>query len=100
MNREHLITLRFLKNDRFRRVSLFRGLERLLSSCDEFQKEMFKDALAAQIHDEAAKMIIIESLAEADAETLKIYGRLGINFAVLNEFPRLSTELSRRFGSK
>jgi hypothetical protein len=84
-------------HDRFRRVSLFRGLDRLISNCDEFQQEMFKDALKAQIHDQAARMLIIKSLAEADTETLRIYGRLGLDFAVLNEFPRLSAELTRRF---
>jgi len=84
-------------HDRFRRVSLFRGLDRLIGSCDDFQREMFKDALKAQIHDQAARMIIIKSVAESDAETLRIYGRLGINFAVLNELPQLSAELTRRF---
>jgi hypothetical protein len=85
------------KHDRFRRQSLFRGLDRLIGSCDGFQQDMFKDALKAQIHDRAAKMLIIKSLAEADKETLKIYGRLGLDFAVLNELPKLSEELARRF---
>jgi hypothetical protein len=90
-------SLRIPEHDRFRRVSLFRGLDRLIGSCDEFQREMFKDALKAQIHDQAARMLIIKSLAESDAETLRIYGRLGMNFAVLNELPKLSEELARRF---
>lgn len=96
---DSLRPLRIPQHDRFRRVSLFRGLDRLIGSCDEFQREMFKDALKAQVHDQAARMLIIKSLAESDADTLRIYGRLGINFAVLNELPRLSEELARRFST-
>jgi hypothetical protein len=88
------------QHDRFRRQSLFRALDQLLLSCNDFQRELFKLALTAQIHDSAARMLIIKSLAEADLETFRIYGNLGINFEVLNEFPSLSKELTRRFSKK
>jgi hypothetical protein len=84
-------------HDRFRRQALFRALEKLVSSSSDFQKQLFKDALNAQIHDRAAWMIIIKSLAEADVETMRIYGELGISFEVLHASPSLRDEVKRRF---
>ena len=54
-------------------------------------------SLLAQIHDESARMLIIKALAERDGETLKIFGRIGISFDVLNEVQDLADELKRRY---
>ena len=84
-------------NDRFRRQALFRALQKLFSSSPEFQRKLFKDALNAQIHDQAAWMIILKSLAEADGETLRIYSELGISFDALHQSPTLCAEVKKRF---
>ena len=86
-------------HDRVRRQSLFRGLDKLLMSCSNFQRDLLGDALRAQIHDSTARMLIVKSVAEADHETLRLYGKLGIDFFVLNECPNFAAELHRRFDS-
>lgn len=85
------------QHDRFRRQSLFRALRSLLSGSTGFQRQLFIDALNAQIHDKAARMLMIKSLVELDRETLQTYAWLGMKFDVLNEFPILVNELKRRF---
>ncbi len=87
-------------NDRFRRQALFRALQKLFSSSSGFQRELFRDALNAQIHDQAAWMIILKSLAEADGETLRIYGELGISFDALHQSPSLCAEVKKRFSPR
>jgi hypothetical protein len=87
-------------NDRFRRQALFRALQKLFSSSSDFQRQLFKDALNAQIHDQAAWMIILKSLAEADGETLRIYGELGISFDALHQSPSLCAEVKKRFSPR
>jgi hypothetical protein len=42
-------------------------------------------------------MLILKSLAENDTETLMIFGKLGIQFSVLNEIPEISSRLSKAF---
>jgi hypothetical protein len=84
-------------NDGFRRRKLFRAIKQLLGDCSAFQRTLFKDSLNAQIHDEAARMLILKSLAEADAETLAIFGELGIQFSVLNEVPGIAQRLATAF---
>jgi hypothetical protein len=63
-------------HDGFRRRKLFRAIKKLLGNCSSFQRNLFKDSLNAQIHDEAARMLILKSLAEADADTLASFGEL------------------------
>jgi hypothetical protein len=84
-------------HDRFRRQSLFRALRSLLSDSTGFQKQLFIDALNAQIHDEAARMLIFKSIVELDRETLKTYAWLGIKFDLVHQYPILMNELKRRF---
>jgi hypothetical protein len=84
-------------HDGFRRRKLFRAIEKLLDSCSAFQRELFKDSLNAQIHDEAARMLILKSLAESDERTLAIFGKLGIQFSVLNEVPEVAERLTSAF---
>ena len=84
-------------HDGFRRRKLFRAIKKLLDDCSSFQRNLFKDSLNAQIHDEAARMLILKSLAENDTETLTIFGQLGIQFSVLNEIPEIARRLARAF---
>jgi hypothetical protein len=87
-------------DDRFRRQKLFRSLADLLSASSESQRKLFEAGLAAKIRDAAARMLIVKSVAENDLETLRAYGAIGMNFAVLNECPKFAAELQRRFGRK
>jgi len=84
-------------HDGFRRRKLFRAIEKLLDSCSAFQGELFKDSLNAQIHDEAARILILKSLAEGDERTLAIFGKLGIQFSVLNEVSEVAGLLAGAF---
>ncbi len=90
-----------LTQELFRRLgelpAINRAIKNLLDDCSPFQKNLFKDSLNAQIHDEAARMLILKSLAENDTETLAVFGRLGIQFSVLNEIPEIARRLTRAF---
>lgn len=84
-------------HQRFRRQRLFLAIEKLLDSCSAFQRELYKDALNAQIHDDAARMLIVKSLAESDERTIRIFGAIGMDFSVLNEVPEVADQLTRAF---
>ena len=83
--------------DRFRRRKLFTALEKLFDDCSPFQRGLFNDSLNAQIHDDAARMLILKSLAEGDVGTLVIFGKLGIQFSVLTEIPLIADRLAKAF---
>jgi hypothetical protein len=80
-----------------RRQRLFNALDQLCSSSPPDQAELFRESLRTQIHDDAARMLILKTLAEGNGGTLRIFGRLGIEFFVLSEYGDLAGELARRF---
>ena len=85
-------------SDAFRRKFVFSALESFFARVPQDQVETLKGLLLAQLHDEAVRSLILQALADQDAGLLKTYSKLGINVAVLNEFPALCYELERRFG--
>jgi hypothetical protein len=85
-------------SDAFRRKFVFSTLESFFTRVPADQAETLNGLLLAQLHDEAMRSLILQALADQDAELLRTYSKLKMNVAVLNEFPALCHELERRFG--
>jgi hypothetical protein len=85
------------RSDKFRRRHLFFALDRVYSGALQSEKVILGELLKSQIHDKAARMLIIKALAEKDEDTLRIFAKVGIAFDVLNEAPALVSELKKRF---
>jgi hypothetical protein len=81
-------------DQRFRRQALFKALDMLCSTSSAEQALQFKNAIQSQIHDESARMLIITASAERDGTTLRIFGRLGIDFNVLNDSQPVADKLA------
>jgi hypothetical protein len=87
----------FPQSDRFRRRSLFLALDNLRSAADRDHRPLLTYALRAQIHDEAARFLILQAVKEWDEEMLTIFARLGVPFETLNSLPELRDVLTERF---
>jgi hypothetical protein len=81
--------------NRFQRQRLFRNLARLFLESAARQRASFEAALSSKIDDTSARLLIMQSIAENDLETLRAYGVIGIDYNVLNEFPKFAAEEKR-----
>jgi hypothetical protein len=99
---QHLTPASVSVADSFRRRLVFSTLDSFFSSIQDKQRaKTLQGLLLAQLHDEALRSLILQAIADRDAELLKLYGKLGLNAAVLNEFQDdLCPELATRFGLK
>jgi hypothetical protein len=88
--------------DSFRRRFVFSTLDSFFSGIqDKGRTKTLQRLLLAQLHDEALRSLILQAITDRGVELLKLYGKLGLNSAVLNEFQDdLCPELAKRFGLK
>jgi len=85
-------------NDKQRRRYVFEALRSLISNAPPGQRKLFKESVLAQIHDGAARLLILQAIAAQDRELLEIFAQLGLGFSWFeDDIPDLSKELEERF---
>jgi hypothetical protein len=88
-------------NDEQRRRYVFKALHSLISNAPPNQRKLFKESLLAQIHEGAARVLILQAIAVKDRELLEIFGHLGLGFSSFEkDIPDLSKELEERFPTR
>lgn len=89
----------FPQSDRFRRRNLFFALDRLRDVADAKRRPLLVHALQSQVHDEAARFLILQAVKEMDEEVLNVFVRFGIPFNTINQLPEVRDELKRRYAA-
>lgn len=88
-------------DDKFRRRYVFKALHSLISKAPPGQRRFLKESLLAQIHETAARVLILQAIAAKDRELLEIFGQLGIGFSSFErDIPDLHKELEERFPNR